>query len=130
MERPSHDSEKNVDGGYLEDDTLEQGITHVASPVIWRDDFEAYKEEEEVRFEEQDPPLAQPQIMQPFPSDQTDWKKVLYNLLVQNHNHPSKENPIYPIEVEVAGETKKGFAINAGNVDPRKFLAELYATNK
>eukprot|EP01119_Soliformovum_irregulare_P003082 TRINITY_DN13383_c0_g1_i1.p1 TRINITY_DN13383_c0_g1~~TRINITY_DN13383_c0_g1_i1.p1 ORF type:complete len:217 (+),score=47.64 TRINITY_DN13383_c0_g1_i1:770-1420(+) len=111
---------------------IDGGILHVASPVFWQDEtYEAEKAEleEDVLKQEEDHPQGIAK-MTPFPADQTDWKKILYNLLVENHNEPSDQNPIYPLEVEVEGTLRSGFAINTKSCDPKKFLAELYAARK
>jgi len=55
----------------------------------------------------------------------TDFKKVVYNLLVEHHNGDS--NFVYPIQVTLKdGEIKDGFTFN-GDEDPEKFLPELYS---
>jgi len=55
----------------------------------------------------------------------TDFKKVIYNKLVQNHNGES--NLVYPIQVTLRnGEIKDGFMFNDSQ-DPDKFLPELYS---
>eukprot|EP01119_Soliformovum_irregulare_P006096 TRINITY_DN17863_c0_g1_i1.p1 TRINITY_DN17863_c0_g1~~TRINITY_DN17863_c0_g1_i1.p1 ORF type:complete len:257 (+),score=10.08 TRINITY_DN17863_c0_g1_i1:49-771(+) len=66
--------------------------------------------------------------MQPFvASKTTDWKHVLYNLLVENHNalHP-KDTLLLPIEVLVNGKWRPGFRINP-ELQPKIAFADLYA---
>eukprot|EP01119_Soliformovum_irregulare_P025787 TRINITY_DN963_c0_g1_i1.p1 TRINITY_DN963_c0_g1~~TRINITY_DN963_c0_g1_i1.p1 ORF type:complete len:307 (+),score=43.31 TRINITY_DN963_c0_g1_i1:104-922(+) len=65
--------------------------------------------------------------MQSFPTTCVmDWKHVLYNLLVENHNSPDGNTILVPCQVESNGELKSGFYINADH-DPKKRLAEIYA---
>jgi hypothetical protein len=82
-----------------------------------------------------DPPMKRlkcetKQRMDSFPPAQvSDWKHVLYNLLVENHNSGDDQNTLLkPVEVMVAGQLKRGFRINPA-MQPRQLLAEMYATH-
>jgi hypothetical protein len=66
--------------------------------------------------------------MKPFPAPFiNDFKHVLYNLLVENHNNPLTCSFLQPFSVtDKSGKTKHGFRFpSIGN--PEKKLAELYA---
>jgi hypothetical protein len=65
--------------------------------------------------------------MDPFPpTDKTDWKHVLYNLLVENYNSDDKNTLLLPTTIIVDGKMRDGFTINEG-LSPKIVLAELYA---
>jgi len=65
--------------------------------------------------------------MESFPSDQvSDWKHVLYNLLVESHNNPEKKNLLQPCSMVYNGRRRDGFSVNS-TLHPKKKLAELYA---
>jgi len=66
--------------------------------------------------------------MESFSSDQVlDFKRVVYNLLVENFNDPTNCTFVKPISVQVApGFVKEGFQFNDAE-NPEKKLPELYA---
>eukprot|EP01119_Soliformovum_irregulare_P008213 TRINITY_DN2130_c0_g1_i1.p1 TRINITY_DN2130_c0_g1~~TRINITY_DN2130_c0_g1_i1.p1 ORF type:complete len:263 (+),score=22.99 TRINITY_DN2130_c0_g1_i1:66-854(+) len=65
--------------------------------------------------------------MQKFlPSETADWKHVLYNLLVENHNQVDKNTLLIPCQAMFKGKLCHGFHINSA-IDSKKLLAELYA---
>jgi len=66
--------------------------------------------------------------MKPFaPAQVTDWKHVLYNLLVEHYNAANQESTLVsPVEVVSNGILRHGFSFNP-NMQPRKRIAELYA---
>lgn len=75
----------------------------------------------------QAPAPYNPNAMEGFPMAKVnDFKKVLYNLLVESHNNPGKSNLVTPWNVTQHGNTKHGFKFNPAQ-DPDKRLAELYA---
>jgi len=73
-------------------------------------------------------------IMQPrnnwiekFPPEKVnDFKHVIYNLLVDNHNNPHKSNFVQPCTIEENGVIRHGFCFNEAE-NPEKKLPELYA---
>jgi len=68
-----------------------------------------------------------PNAMEAFPMAKVnDFKKVLYNLLVESHNNPGKNNLVTPWSMTQHGTAKHGFKFNPAQ-DPDKRLAELYA---
>jgi len=57
----------------------------------------------------------------------SDWKHVLYNLLVESHNSDNNSGCLVcPVEVLHVGQKRQGFSFNP-NLQPRKKIAELYA---
>jgi len=67
------------------------------------------------------------QYMQPFPLEKVnDFKHVIYNLLVENHNNPHKSNFVQPCTIEENGVVRTGFCFNEAE-NPEKKLPELYA---
>jgi len=69
----------------------------------------------------------QRQLMQSFPPEKVnDFKHVIYNLLVENHNNPHKSNFIQPCTIEENNVVRTGFCFNE-NENPEKKLPELYA---
>jgi len=66
-------------------------------------------------------------IMEKFPLDKvSDFKHVIYNLLVDHHNNPEMVPFIEPISMVLDGETRTGFRFPE-NFSPEKKLPELYA---
>jgi hypothetical protein len=62
-----------------------------------------------------------------FPPEKVnDFKHVIYNLLVENHNNPHKSNFIMPCTIEENGVIRTGFCFNEAE-NPEKKLPELYA---
>jgi len=67
------------------------------------------------------------QLMQAFPIEKVnDFKHVIYNLLVENHNNPHKSNFVQPCTLEESGVIRHGFCFNEAE-NPEKKLPELYA---
>jgi len=67
------------------------------------------------------------QLMQAFPIEKVnDFKHVIYNLLVENHNSPHKSNFVQPCTIEESGVMRHGFCFNEAE-NPEKKLPELYA---
>jgi hypothetical protein len=67
------------------------------------------------------------QLMQSFPLEKVnDFKHVIYNLLVENHNNPHKSNFVQPCTIEENGIIRQGFCFNESE-NPEKKLPELYA---
>jgi len=67
------------------------------------------------------------QLMQAFPIEKVnDFKHVIYNLLVENHNSPHKSNFVQPCTMEENGVIRHGFCFNEAE-NPEKKLPELYA---
>lgn len=67
------------------------------------------------------------QLMQAFPIEKVnDFKHVIYNLLVENHNNPHKSNFVQPCTLEENGVVRHGFCFNEAE-NPEKKLPELYA---
>jgi hypothetical protein len=60
------------------------------------------------------------------PEKVTDFKHVIYNLLVDNHNNPEKFTFVQPCSIKEKGQTKIGFCFNEKE-NPDKKLPELYA---
>jgi len=60
------------------------------------------------------------------PEKVTDFKHVIYNLLVDNHNNPEKFSFVQPCAIKEKGITKIGFCFNEKE-NPDKKLPELYA---
>lgn len=61
-----------------------------------------------------------------MPEKVTDFKHVIYNLLVDNHNNPEKFSFVQPCAIKEKGDTKIGFCFNEKE-NPDKKLPELYA---
>jgi len=62
-----------------------------------------------------------------FPQDSLqDFKHVLYNLLVEQHNNPSASTFLQPCSMEEEGVIRHGFRFNSRQ-NPEKKLPELYA---
>jgi len=55
-----------------------------------------------------------------------DFKHLIYNLLVENYNHPEKETFVQPCTVLDNGEQREGFRFDE-NDNPEKKLPILYA---
>lgn len=55
-----------------------------------------------------------------------DWKHVLYNLLVDDHNSSDNSTVFHAVLIRHAGEWTRGFVANQ-NVDADFILADLYA---
>jgi hypothetical protein len=67
------------------------------------------------------------QLMASFPPEKVnDFKHVIYNLLVDNYNHPTKHTFVQPCTLEENGVIRHGFCFNE-NDNPEKKLPELYA---
>jgi len=65
--------------------------------------------------------------MEKFPADKvSDFKHVIYNLLVDNHNDPSSTPFVEPVTIVLDGETRTGFRFPDA-YNPEKKLPELYA---
>jgi hypothetical protein len=65
--------------------------------------------------------------MDKFPPDKvTDFKHVIYNLLVDNHNNLGESSFVRPCIVEENGVMRSGFCFTEGS-NPEKRLPELYA---
>jgi len=75
-----------------------------------------------------EPVARSPHRMKAFSAAQvSDWKHVLYNLLVESHNNDNNTGCLVsPVEVLHAGQKRQGFSFNP-NLQPRKKIAELYA---
>jgi len=75
-----------------------------------------------------EPVARSPRPMKAFSAAQvSDWKHVLYNLLVESHNNENNSGCLVsPVEVLHAGQKRQGFSFNP-NLQPRKKIAELYA---
>jgi hypothetical protein len=59
----------------------------------------------------------------------TNFKQVLYNILVEQHNHPQNDPLIQQFQIsDKHGNLKYGMAFNT-NLFPEKALAELYSTH-
>jgi len=73
-------------------------------------------------------PMLNPRMhMESFvPEKVTDFKHVIYNLLVDNHNNPEKFTFVQPCSIKEKGQTKIGFCFNEKE-NPDKKLPELYA---
>eukprot|EP01119_Soliformovum_irregulare_P001888 TRINITY_DN11731_c0_g1_i1.p1 TRINITY_DN11731_c0_g1~~TRINITY_DN11731_c0_g1_i1.p1 ORF type:complete len:273 (+),score=36.13 TRINITY_DN11731_c0_g1_i1:89-820(+) len=56
------------------------------------------------------------------------WKRVLYNLLVENHNSQDKKTLLNPCNVVMQGITRGGFYFNA-SLNPEQRLPELYSVH-
>lgn len=71
---------------------------------------------------------SQSVVMEKFPPYQiVDFKHVIYNLLVDQHNNPDVPSFIVPIRIEgTDGTVRTGFRFET-NQDPEKNLAKLYA---
>lgn len=83
------------------------------------------KEEEPAIPKKQPPPGWK--MMEKFPPDKvTDFKHVIYNLLVDNHNQLGESSFIRPCIIEENGVMRTGFCFNEGT-NPEKKLPELYA---
>lgn len=66
-------------------------------------------------------------MMEKFPIDKvSDFKHVIYNLLVDHYNNPKSVPFIEPIQIVVDAETRTGFRFPE-NYNPEKKLPELYA---
>jgi len=66
-------------------------------------------------------------LMASFPPESLqDFKHVLYNLLVENHNNPSASTFVQPCTMEEEGVIRQGFRFNSRQ-NPEKKLPELYA---
>jgi len=65
--------------------------------------------------------------MEKFPEDKvSDFKHVIYNLLVDGYNSGNPKNfLVFPCKLEVAGRSKHGFQFN-NDMDPDKRIPELY----
>lgn len=64
--------------------------------------------------------------MEKFPDDSlNDFKHIVYNLLVENHNDPSF-TLVKPIQIEVKGILRTGFQFSKDK-NPEKIIPELYA---
>jgi len=65
--------------------------------------------------------------MERFPFDKVnDFKHVIYNMLVDNHNNPKIHNFIRPCTVVEGGVMRHGFCFNEEE-NPDKRLPEMYA---
>lgn len=65
--------------------------------------------------------------MDAFPPENVqDFKHVLYNLLVENHNHPGAQTFVQPCVMNIDGVQRQGFRFNSRQ-NPEKKLPELYA---
>jgi len=72
-------------------------------------------------------PNSQKTHMDSFvPEKVTDFKHVIYNLLVDNHNFPDKFTFVQPCTIKEKGQTKCGFCFNEKE-NPDKKLPEMYA---
>jgi len=60
------------------------------------------------------------------PESLQDFKHVLYNLLVEQHNNPSASTFVQPCTIEEDGVMRQGFRFNSRQ-NPEKKLPELYA---
>jgi len=84
----------------------------------------------QVKLEKMVPPPPPPKAyaeMTSFPVENVvDFKHLIYNLLVDNYNHPKEATFVQPIAVEVLGVTRYGFKFNEAE-NPDKKLPELYA---
>lgn len=74
------------------------------------------------------PSMLNPRMhMESFvPEKVTDFKHVIYNLLVDNHNNPDKFTFVQPCCINEKGQRKIGFCFNEKE-NPDKKLPELYA---
>jgi hypothetical protein len=73
--------------------------------------------------------LVKTERMDAFPAEQvSDFKHVIYNLLVEFHNHPEKSDLAFvqPCTIEENGVLRTGFCFNQKQ-NPEKRLPELYA---
>jgi len=65
--------------------------------------------------------------MEKFPLDKvSDFKHVIYNLLVDHHNDPSSTPFVEPVSIMLEGEMRTGFRF-PDMYNPDKKLPELYA---
>jgi len=66
-------------------------------------------------------------LMEKFPLDKvSDFKHVIYNLLVDHHNSPELVPFIEPVQIVLDGEVRSGFRFPEP-YNPEKRLPELYA---
>jgi len=66
-------------------------------------------------------------MMEKFPPDKvSDFKHVIYNLLVDHYNNPELVPFIEPVQIVLDGEVRTGFRFLEG-YNPDKKLPELYA---
>jgi len=66
-------------------------------------------------------------MMEKFPLDKvSDFKHVIYNLLVDHYNNPELVPFIEPVQIVLDGEVRTGFRFPE-NYNPEKKLPELYA---
>lgn len=73
------------------------------------------------------PPLVEKSMMEKFPMDKvSDFKHVIYNLLVDHHNQPQSVPFIEPVQLVLDGEVRTGFRF-LESYNPDKKLPELYA---
>lgn len=74
------------------------------------------------------PPVVEKKpAMEKFPLDKvSDFKHVIYNLLVDHHNNPELVPFIEPVRIVLDGETRTGFRFPEA-YNPEKRLPELYA---
>jgi len=85
--------------------------------------------EELIKREVQIPPPAvfEKPSMEKFPLDKvSDFKHVIYNLLVDHHNNPDMVPFIEPVRIVLEGDIRTGFRFPE-NYNPEKKLPELYA---
>jgi len=108
-----------------------QFLSHIYDPNATSHITEVKTEKEPERKEHESFEVNSRQVsmvlMESFPHDKVkDWKHVIYNLLVENHNSETKETLVQPVEISVDGRLRRGFTFNE-NMDPAKRLPELYA---
>lgn len=73
------------------------------------------------------PPFEKKPLMEKFPLDKvSDFKHVIYNLLVDHHNNPELVPFIEPVQILLDGEVRTGFRFPE-HYNPDKKLPELYA---
>jgi hypothetical protein len=92
--------------------------------------------EEMIRNAPPPPPMEVPRstallekkvLMEKFPLDKvSDFKHVIYNLLVDHYNNPELVPFIEPVEIVLDGELRTGFRFSE-SYNPEKRLPELYA---
>jgi len=73
------------------------------------------------------PPSPNRKPMEPFPPEKvSDFKHVIYNLLVENYNNPTKATFCQPCTFVEGGMKRVGFFFNPKE-NPEKKLPELYS---
>eukprot|EP01118_Nematostelium_gracile_P016039 TRINITY_DN655_c0_g1_i1.p1 TRINITY_DN655_c0_g1~~TRINITY_DN655_c0_g1_i1.p1 ORF type:complete len:264 (+),score=58.75 TRINITY_DN655_c0_g1_i1:472-1263(+) len=132
---PVHYAPITTNEFFTEDDVLSPGMHFFSNSAEFSDGSDSDLDSDPLRANSPTeemlkatiPIIERRPIMEKFPLDKvSDFKHVIYNLLVDHHNDPELVPFIEPVSILLDGEQRTGFRFPE-TYAPEKKLPELYA---